>query len=550
MRPNWKLLWIGLATAACGATATPGTQGADAGPSDASAAAQAIKVDFLWMIDHSSSMAQAQRQLAKAFAGFAKKLGPGAGGKAIDAQMAVVSVQQIADSSEIKKVGQFLHKPATSLPPSAVERTAMACWADGDCTAPKCFKMYNADAKASMCPAEGMDCVTPIAMPAGNWYCNSSASSLQLNNQSNCSVNSRCQLRCEKDEDCYAVFEADVPAGGKHRVFCNNSVAVPGCMFPPETEDCPPQDKLPAVLKQSVAITDGGGNVVGNQLDWFRCSASLGANQSKQASFEGGLRSIWTALDPKGINCPAGPDGKPGPDCQYQQLVRPDAYLVLVAISNDDDCSYAFELPVGPDALKSSGCQMSGDRVAGNTALINGYCELMKGKDKSAGLPLRTCPADCYTLTAAAKADCETKASKSIADLVAANPGNQLKNANFASVADFVERFKSLKADPNQVLFATFTGDSLAEVGKGGMTAEQQRDLDRASYYTSALANQFGYPYICSGPRGESGFGSRYIGVASEFGSNGMVWNICKGPTLDDGMTAMAQWLRKRVQAD
>jgi hypothetical protein len=224
--------------------------------------------------------------------------------------------------------------------------------------------------------------------------------------------------------------------------------------------------------------------------------------------------------------------------------------LVLVAISNDDDCSYAFELPVGPDALKSSGCQMSGDRVAGNTALINGYCELMKGKDKSAGLPLRTCPADCYTLTAAAKADCETKASKSIADLVAANPGNQLKNANFASVADFVERFKSLKADPNQVLFATFTGDSLAEVGKGGMTAEQQRDLDRASYYTSALANQFGYPYICSGPRGESGFGSRYIGVASEFGSNGMVWNICKGPTLDDGMTAMAQWLRKRVQAD
>ncbi len=75
-------------------------------------------------------------------------------------------------------------------------------------------------------------------------------------------------------------------------------------------------------------------------------------------------------------------------------------------------------------------------------------------------------------------------------------------------------------------------------------------DTDRASYYTSALASQFGYPYICSGPRGESGFGSRYIGVASEFGSNGMVWNICKGPTLDDGMAALAQWLRKRAQAD
>lgn len=122
----------------------------------------------------------------------------------------------------------------------------------------------------------------------------------------------------------------------------------------------------------------------------------MGANQAKEAQFEGSLRSLWTALDPKGINCPAGPDGKPGPECQYQQLVRPDAYLVLVAVSDDDDCSYSFDLPDNPGAIKSAisaemmlYCQSSGDKLAGNTALVNSYCGFMKGKDKQAGLPPR-----------------------------------------------------------------------------------------------------------------------------------------------------------------
>jgi hypothetical protein len=102
------------------------------------------------------------------------------------------------------------------------------------------------------------------------------------------------------------------------------------------------------------------------------------------------------------------------------------------------------------------------------------------------------------------------------------------------------------------VLFATMTGDSLADVGKAGVSAEQQREIDRASFYRSLLKNQgpAQAPYICAGPRGEAGYGSRYIGMADEFGTNGFVWNICKGEALDDGMTAMANWLRGRVQAN
>lgn len=240
MQPQWKFWCIGLAISACETTASPGITAADAVPGDSFAvgqltdadatgagnsqgdaalsAGQPIKVDFLWMIDHSSSMAQEQRQLAKAFAGFAKELASTTGGNAVDAQMAVVSVQQIADAMEIKQIGKFVHKAATVLPPSAIERVKMPCFADVECTAPKCFKMYNAEGKTSMCPVEGKDCFTPTALPAGDWFCKTDTASPQFNNNDNCSVNSHCQLRCQNDEDCYAQYEPDIPAGGKTRL--------------------------------------------------------------------------------------------------------------------------------------------------------------------------------------------------------------------------------------------------------------------------------------------------------------------------------------------
>ncbi len=558
---------------------------------------QAVKVDFLWMIDHSSSMCQEQRALANGFAAFIEKLqnygrvNPN-DPPFIDAQMAVVTVQQIPDSTEIKKIGEFVHKPATTLPPSCIERTKQPCVGDSDCTSPKCFKMYNFDASASMCPKEGETCLTPPAMSTGNWYCKADTASPQFNNNDNCSVNTHCQLRCNTDSDCYATFEPNIGPQGKHRVFCNKSTGQPGCMFPAETEGCPTADKLPGVLKQSAALSEvkcafdhhcsGGTCVVpngakegvcydksgkikkkGSQLDYFRCAASVGANQTKEAQFEGGLRSMWTALDPNGLNCPKGTNGLPTAACQYKQLVRPDAYLVLVAVSDDDDCSYTFELDpyvgdgtsagakdtlkkVLPDEVRTY-CQQYGDRAAGNRDLVNGYCEYMKYKDKQGGKPPRKCPSDCLSLDpkSADYAACKTESDANVALLLKENPQEYLQNWRFASVTDFVNRFRSLKTDPARVIFAAITGDTLS----GGTTTDKQSDLDRGSYYRSILRNQAGpqAPYICAGERGEAGYGSRYIQVAKAFGDNGLMSNICKGADFSDALGNIADTILSRV---
>lgn len=531
---------------------------------------KAVKIDFLWMIDHSSSMCQEQRQLAQGFQKFIATLQNYGRTKPtdppfIDAQMAVVTVQQLPDAAEIKRIGQFVHKPATDLPPACIERTKQPCLKDADCTKPIPFKLVNSDPNSSMCPADAQ--LTADPLPDGSWSCKANTDSPQFNSNDNCSINTACQLRCQSDSDCYAVFEKDVPAD-QHRVKCNKATAIPGCMFPPETGDCPPADQLPGVLKQSVDIKDAKGKKIGTQLDWFRCIANVGANQQPEAKFEGGLRSLWTALDtsPGSVNCPHKEGTKPAADCQYNQLVRPDAYLVLIAVSDDDDCSYAFDLDpfigdgTSPEAKAAAKalfstelqtyCQQYGDRTAGNRDLANGYCEYLKFKDKQGGKPPRKCPSDCYTMPAGPdRQACEAEAFVNITQIIKDNPETKMQNKRFASVTDFVDRFRSLKPDPARVIFATITGDSMAKTGLGGKSMEDTVSADRASYYRSFLRNQASLqaPYICNGGRGESGYGSRYIQVAKAFGDNGLVANICEGTDFSNALDQIANTILTRV---
>ncbi len=562
MQSIYGLSLVSVILAACGSASVPlGTVTVDASKSDTPGAdtggsgdskggqTQAVQVDFLWMIDHSSSMVQSQRQLSLAFAAFQKQLAlPGA--VAIDAQMAVVTVQQLPDAAEIKKIGQFVHKPATDYPPATIERVKQPCMKDADCTQPPSFKFYNYDANSSMCTADGQ--VTPGPLSAGAYYCKANTDNPQFNNNDNCSVNASCQFRCDTDADCWAMYEKAVPEG-QHRIKCNKATTVSGCMFPPDTQDCPASDQLPGVLKQSVAINDSTGKPIGTQLDWFRCNANIGAMQTKEAKFEGGLRSLWQALDPMGNNCPHDKDGKKIGTCQYDELVRPGALLVLIAVSDDDDCSYALDAePVAPSSFPSelqTYCQEYGDAEAGNFDLARGYCEYLKFKDKQAGTPPRICPGDCDTVAPADHATCQTEADANIAKIIADNTGGFMKNPLFATVPQFVDRFRSLKTDPSRVLFATITGDTLASAGANGRTLAQQIDADRASYYRSFLRNQASMqaPYICNGPRGPAGYGSRYIRTAKAFGDNGFVSNICQGDTLEPALVAMADWLRGRA---
>ena len=88
--------------------------------------------------------------------------------------------------------------------------------------------------------------------------------------------------------------------------------------------------------------------------------------------------------------------------------------------------------------------------------------------------------------------------------------------------AAFVNRYRALKADPAQVVFAAVTGDSL-------FLDPHAKLRDRASYYATLSGKLAAVqsPYICGGANGESGYGQRYNRVAQAFGCHGVRRNLC-----------------------
>lgn len=533
-----------------------------------------VKLDFLWVIDSSASMCQEQRDLAKGFQTFITKL-QSIG--SIDAQMAVVSVQQAPGKDDIKVVGRFLHEAATALPASCLERVRMPCQSDGQCS--KAFDFgFPIKTDSTLCSVDPM----PVANPydAGKWTCVAPTSASDITNL-NCSVNSYCEARCtdiKNHSDCRALFEKDVPAD-KQRIRCvvpggGTNVASAGCLYPPESEGCPPPDQLPAVLKA-------------DQLDLFRCNATVGARQSFEAGFEGGFRSAWVALDPKGPNCDydacvahlrsccANNDSwckdekndakcakdkaefceelKDEKNCQAKSLLRDDAYLVIVFVSDDDDCSMDLQYNPLDKSITTKEvwgrCQTEGDGLAGNAALNEGNCEFKRGKDANV-----YCPSDCLpgatTKDSSGKLKCANGCVEGSAEHTAcvakvAEKATSYRKANkaFAPVGSFVNLFKSLKSDPARVIVAAIVGDST--------DADTPLALhrDRVNFYHSSFKDIAGKqtPYVCSGKRGEAGYGSRYVQMAEAFRENGVVQNICKGSDFGAALENIATTILKRV---
>ncbi|MFZ4578785.1 MAG: hypothetical protein ACOYOB_10365 [Myxococcota bacterium] len=511
------------------------------------------KVDFLWVIDHSSSMCQEQRALAKGIDQFVAGLQAQG---TIDAQMAVVTVQQIADlggptvaTNQVKHVGQFMHAAATSFPPNCMERVRIPCSSDDTCAQASVTHLFSPLGPSSMCPASG---TTTMANPLGavpGWKCNKPSTVQKLTNQ-NCSINSYCEKRCTSDTECRELFEPTVPVAERRSICYVPGGTTPeqaGCMFPPDTQDCPAPDQLPAVLKSNPV--DAAGQPAGkSNLDYFKCLATLGAGTSTESKFEGGLRSAWHALDPNGPNCPKDGSGQPTADCQNRQLLRDDADLVLVFVSDDDDCSVdlGVELPNLNAADKKANlafvstedrdhCNLLGDAAGANQGLNEGNCEFRKVTD-----PSLTCLSDCVGLPLGSQQHqtCVTAAEVAVGASVK-------KDARFAPVAVFVDKFRSLKADPSRVRVAVVTGDSLYQGGATAAATEWQKRVDIAQFYRAAMKDTAPgqAPYVCGGRRGESAFGARYLELARLFGDNGFVQNICKSEAFTDGLTSMAAWV-------
>lgn len=322
-----------------------------------------IPIDFLWVVDNSSSMCQEQLSLADSFETFTTQIETSF---QIDPRLAVTShdVQCAVDpgSQIYSSKGVFNTIPATAFPPPCQERRTRTCFADSACANMDCFVRGDCnDRDDPDCTCDG---------PQGRWTCRHPNTESCVENP-NGTINSECVRRCSTDEECQVLF-------GDMTYICQKPSANVddwGCVRPPATSTCPAT--VPAVLDAT-------------NIDLFPCAATVGVNQEKCFKYEQGMNAALMAISPTGVNAE-----------QARGFLRDDAYLVIIFISDEDDCSVRD--PNNPTSIDE------GDYDT---------CALLKTTDQ--GGPL-------------------------------------------VPVGHFVNRFKSLKQDPGKVIIAAIGGDSISD---------------------------------------------------------------------------------------
>lgn len=353
-----------------------------------------------------------------------------------------------------------------------------------------------------------------------------------------------CFLACDSGYDCTDRCIAEFGASTYRCVMPSGSPNNSGCLRPPPTRFCPANG--PTILNLGIAdqwLKDWIAGDWAGHPDWdpawknlplgdtdaeydarevartavfeqlFICMATIGAEQEPCGLQEQGLRAAWMALDPEGENAD-----------QAKRFLRDDAYLLVVVVSDEEDCS-------APDLCDRR------DPFTGQL-LTNVQC-----------IPAETYNSKCSCLRDENGCLPGQDPSKGECD-----PSKCLINGRFVrgncplySTDSTVNRLRSLKPDPAQVVFAAISGD--VQVDAQG-NADTSTGLYRVDDPAAIAARYFeckcdGYEqrsphtYICSSSNGKADPGFRYKRVAQSFGLGrfGQFANICSdegiGPSLE-----------------
>ena len=170
-------------------------------------------------------------------------------------------------------------------------------------------------------------------------------------------------------------------------------------------------------------ISNIGGvkNYTGNLPDVFTCIAALG---QKGCGFEHQFAAITRAL---------GADGRAAP-LENQGFLRPDAYLAIVMITNEDDCSAPAGVPLFDTSANLTLASVLGPP---SNFRCNEFGHLCDGAP-----PSRLAPGN------------DVSATQTYGNCVSAEGSGQL-----LTVADTAARIKALKPDPdNQIIVAGISG--------------------------------------------------------------------------------------------
>jgi hypothetical protein len=252
-----------------------------------------------------------------------------------------------------------------------------------------------------------------------------------------------------------------------------------------------------------ISNINGQANYTGNLPDVFTCIAALGESG---CGFEHQFASITRAL---------GVDGRGAAPQENQDFLRPDAYLVIVLITNEDDCSATPGVPLFDTTANTNMASQLGPPANFRCNEFGHLCDDGTGTNTFIH-PNRNAP----NLDVAATVMYPSCRSND-------------QEGYLLGAADTANRIKSLKADPSQVIVAAITGPAMpyTVTWKAPSTADTSCNTNGQSCPWPVIAHS------CTATDGSFADPSVRIGeFVNQFGANGLILPICTdnfGPSLD-----------------
>jgi hypothetical protein len=248
----------------------------------------------------------------------------------------------------------------------------------------------------------------------------------------------------------------------------------------------------------------GVANYTGNLADVFTCIAALGETG---CGFEHQFASITRAL---------GVDGLGAPPAENQNFVRKDAYLVVILITNEDDCSASLgqgpnnRIPLFDTGSNTNMASQLGPPANFRCNEFGHTCPTgVVGTGRSVPHPDRNAPN--LDMTQRVTYDgCKSDDTEGF----------------LLSAKDTADKIKSLKNDPSQVIVAAITGPATpyTVTWKAPSTADTSCNTNMQSCPWPVIAHSCGSD---TDPAGFADPGVRIADFVGEFGANGLNLPIC-----------------------
>jgi len=283
------------------------------------------------------------------------------------------------------------------------------------------------------------------------------------------------------------VITSDMGAGDGTLAACNATGGKRGILQPPPPATSPAAVLCTVELQAGARyVADNGGgvrNYTGGIAEAFRCVAAV---SETGCGFEHQFAAILRAL---------GADGRPAP-VENQGFLRPDASLVIVMLTDEDDCSATPGVPLFDVASNMTLFSQLGPSLQFR---CNEFGHVCNGQHPSRIAPNNDVAA---TMT---YSGCTSNDSEGY----------------LLGVVDTANRIKALKMDPAKILVASISGPATPYVVRWRPPSTADTSCGAASCPWPEIG------HACSFVDSSADPAVRVTELVSQFGARGLVLPIC-----------------------